>query len=207
MEPYRKIIVGSKWPTFYAHYKKRFRVFFNSELNFDFLELGLNHEFVPGTFGISRWTVSAGKYLQADNIRFTDFKFFRGSDPFLFANPLRNFQLLGPTISTRNEYFRAHYLHDFGGFLMNKIPLLKRTPLQTTAGAATLFIKDGNFFHSEIYAGLQWPFRIRQQRFKPEAICELLQHHSNAIDAQVKVGITFFNPVKNRWAIKKASPN
>ena len=84
---------------------------------------------------------------------------------------------------------------------MNKIPLLKRTPLQTTAGAATLFIKDGNFFHSEVYAGLQWPFRIRQQRFKAGGyFVSSYSNHSNAIDAQFKVGITFFNPVKNRWA-------
>jgi hypothetical protein len=200
-EPYRKIIIGSKWPTFYAHYKKAIPGVFNSELNFDFLELGLNQEIQLATFGLSRWTFAMGRFLQAENIRFTDFKFFRGADPYLFANPLRNFQLLGPTISTRNEYVKAHFLHDFNGILMDKIPLLKRTPLQTTAGAGSLYIRDGNFFHSEIYAGLQFPLRIKQQRFKIGGyFVTSYSNHANAINAQVKFGVSFFNPVKNKWS-------
>lgn len=200
MEPFRKVIIGSKWPTFFLEYEKAVPGILQSEMNFDFLEVGLRHEFRPGPFGISRWTVRAGKYLQASKIQFTDYKFFRGSDPYLFANPLKAFQLLGPTISTTNEYMEGHYLHDFGGTLIDKIPLLRLTPLQVTAGAGSLFIRDGGFFHSEVYAGLQLPFRIRKQRFKIGGyFATSYSNHTDAISAQFKYGITFFNPIKNQW--------
>ena len=200
MEPYRKINLASKWPTFTLHYKKAIAGIINSEINFDYLALRVNHEFRPATFGISRWSVNVGRFLQANNIRFTDFTFFRGSDPFLFANPLRAFQLLGPTISTQNAFFDGHYLHDFGGALMDKIPLLKRTRLQSSAGTGILMIEDGNFLHSEIYAGLQYPFRIRTQLFKAGAyFVTSYSTHDDAIRTQIKFGLTFFNPVKSRW--------
>jgi len=200
MEPYRKIILGSKWPTFRLKYKKAIPGFFGSEIDFDFLELGLDHEFRPATFGISPWTVRMGRFLSSKNARFTDFKFFRGSDPFFFANPLKAFQSLGPTINTKNAYFRANYIHDFGGLLLDKIPLLKRTPLQTSGGAGMLLIEDGTFFHSEVYAGLQWPFRIRRQRFKLGGyFVTAYSNQENAIDSQWKIGITFYNPIKRRW--------
>lgn len=201
LEPYRKINLGSKWPTFTLHYKKAIAGILNSELNFDYLGLRVNHEFRPATLGISRWSVNIGRFLQANNIRFTDFTFFRGSDPYLFANPLRSFQLLGPTISTQNAFFDGHYLHDFGGALMDRIPLLKRTRLQSAGGGALLLIEDGSFFHAELFAGLQYPFRIRKQLLKFGTY--FVTSYSNAEDAiktQVKIGLTFFNPIEGRWA-------
>lgn len=199
-EPKRKVIVGSKWPDFYAKYKKSVPGIFGSEINFDYLEIGAKHEFKPGTWGISRWSASAGKFLQAANLRFTDFKFFRGSDPFLFANPLNAFQLLGPTISTQNAWFRVNYLHDDSGLIIDKIPLLNRTPLQLTCGGGVLLIQDGSFLHTELYGGLQLPFRIKQQRFKVGAYyVTSYSNYTDALSSQIKFGLTFFNSFKNSW--------
>ncbi|MDB4286177.1 DUF5686 and carboxypeptidase regulatory-like domain-containing protein [bacterium] len=201
MEPYRKVNLGSKFPTFTLHYKKAVPGFLGSEINFDFLELGINHEFKVGTLGTSRWNAKAGKFLQAENLRFTDYKFFRGSDRYLFFNPLWAFQLLGPTISTKNEYFQGNYLHDFGGTLIGKVPLLKHTRLQLMGGGGTLLIRDGNFFHSELYTGIHYPFRIKTQRLKFGAyFVTSYSNHSNVIDSQVKFGVTFFNPAQNKWS-------
>ncbi|MDW3651207.1 MAG: DUF5686 family protein [Bacteroidia bacterium] len=200
MEPYRKIILGSKWPTFRLKYKKAIPGVFGSEISYDFLELGLDHEFKPGTMGISRWVVRTGRFLSSNNVRFTDFKFFRGSDPILFFNPLQAFQSLGLTISTKNAYFRGNYVHDFNGVLLDKIPLLKRTPLMVSGGAGMLLIEDGSFFHSEVYGGLQWPFRIRRQRFKIGGyFVTSYSNQEGAIGSQWKVGISFYNAVRNRW--------
>ena len=200
MEPYRKIILGSRWPTFTLKYKKSIPGIWGSNQNFDFIEIGAQQEVIVGSFGTSRWNVTAGRFIQANTARFTDYKFFRGSDRFFFAGPLRHFQLLGPTISTKNEYLAGHYLHEFGGMLMDKVPLLKRTRLQVTGGAGTLLIRDGNFLHSEVFAGLEYPFRIRKQRIKVGAwFVTAYSNYSSALDGQIKFGFTSFNPVKNRW--------
>lgn len=200
MEPYRKINLGSKWPTFTAYYKTAVPGFFGSELDFHYLALRARHEFKPGTFGVSRWRVEAGRFLQAKNARFTDQTFFRGSDPWFFANPLRNFQLLGPSISTRNAFLNAHYLHEFNGILMDKIPLIKRTDLQSVAGAGLLAIEEGSFLHTEVFAGFQYPFRIRTQRLKIGVyFVTAYSNYSQALQGQIKFGIAAYNPLQKRW--------
>lgn len=200
-EPYRKVIRGSAWPTFSLQYKKAVPGVFGSEINFDFLSLSARHQFSIGTLGTSRWRAEVGRFLQADNIRFTDHVFFRGSDPFIFVNPLQAFQLLDTTMDTRNAYFAGHYLHDFTGMLIDKIPLLNRLPLQTSAGASILAMEDGSFLHGELFAGIQCPIRIRQNRFKIGVFhVSSYSNHNNAIGSQWKIGVTFFDNTKNQWS-------
>lgn len=200
LEPYRKVIRGSRWPTFTLRYRKAVPGVFGSEINYDFLALEARQQFDVGAIGTSRWRAETGRYLQAANLRLPDEVFFRGSDPFILVNPLEVFQLLDSTMNTRNAYFSGHYLHDFGGTLIDKIPLLKRLPLQTTVGAATLLMEDGSFWHNEVFAGLQWPFRIKQNRFKLGVFhVTSFSNSENAIANQWKVGFTWFNPVENQW--------
>jgi hypothetical protein len=200
MQPLRKVLLGSQWPTFELQYKKAIPGFLGSEIDFDFLQLKIEHEFRPGIWGISRWSLAAGTYLSDNNLRFNDYVFFRGSDPYLFVNPLRNFQLLGRTLSTPNEYLRLHYVHDFGRMLLNKVPLVRRTKLEMTAGAGALWVNDADFFHSEVFAGLQYPFRIRRQRFKFGAFfVAAYGTYPQALDAQVKFGFNVYDSFRRRW--------
>ena len=76
MEPYRKVNLESKWPTFTLHYKKSIPGVMGSELNFDFLSLRIRHRIQLGTMGTTNWTAFAGKFLQANSVRFTDFRLF-----------------------------------------------------------------------------------------------------------------------------------
>jgi hypothetical protein len=199
-EPYRKVIVGSIWPTFEVEYRKAIPGIWNSNINYDFLEVHASDEMRIGTMGISRWSAYAGSYLQKNEIRFTDYRFFRGSDPFFFANPLRSFQNLDTTLSTTNPYVQVNYLHDFGSSISNKIPILKRTPIQFSAGTGFLYIHDLDFFHSEVYGGIQLPFRIKGQRFKLGGYYVVsYSNYSGAIGNQFKVGFTFYDSYKNQW--------
>ncbi len=199
-EPYRKVIVGSIWPVFELTYKKSIPGIWKSEMNFDFVQLHVTDEMRLGTMGLSRWSAYAGSFLQKNNVQFTDYKFFRGGDTYFFSNPLATFQNLDTTLSTTRPYVQVNYLHDFAGSLINKIPLLKRTPLQITGGAGALYIEEIDFFHAEIYGGLQIPFRIKQQRFKIGGYyATSFSNYSGAVDGQLKIGITFFDSYNNRW--------
>jgi hypothetical protein len=202
LEPYRKVIRGSSWPTFTLKYRKAVPGVLGSEINYDFLALEVTHEFALGAIGTSRWRAETGRYLQAANLRLPDEVFFRGSDPFIFVNPLQVFQLLDTTMNTRRAFLSAHYLHDFGGTIIDKIPLVKRLPLQTSVGASTLLMEDRSFWHSEVFAGLQWPFRIKRQRFKAGVFLVTAYNNglsSNAIAKQWKLGVTWYDTVKNQW--------
>lgn len=200
MEPYRKVLRGSDWPTFTVLYKKAIPDVFQSDLNYDYLSLQIEHEIRLATLGFARYKVYGGTFLQANNIRFTDFRFIRGSDPYFFVHPLLAFNLLGPTISTQNAFLEGHYHHDFAGTLLDKVPLIKRTKLELTAGIGTLLVEDGNFFHTEAYVGLNYPFRIRKQRMKVNVNwVNAYTNLENAIASQIKFGFTFYNPQKQRW--------
>lgn len=199
-EPRRKIILGSKWPTFHFRYRKAVPGIWGSKINYDYVEVSASDEFRPGTLGISRWAARAGTYIQDQNLRFTDYNFFRGSDPYFFVNPLQAFQNLEETKATPDPFLSVNYLHDFGGALIDKVPLLNRTPLQVTGGAGMLLIEDQSFFHAEVYGGLQLPFRIKEQRFKFGAYyVTSFSNSENAILGQWKFGITFFNSFRNQW--------
>ncbi|MEO0898070.1 MAG: DUF5686 and carboxypeptidase regulatory-like domain-containing protein [Bacteroidota bacterium] len=199
--PYRKVVVGSTWPTFQLQYKKSIPGVFGSELDFDFVELTARQDLQLRIFGEAHWRAYAGRFLRTEEFRFTDLKFIRGSDPFLFTAPLDFFQLLDRTFSTQNAYFQGLYLHEFNGSLINKIPLLRRTPLQINAGGGVLAIQDGSFLHSELFAGLQIPFRILKQRFKIGIYyVTAYGNYDGALNGQVKVGISTYNPSTNRWS-------
>jgi len=199
-EPYRKVVVGSNLPTFELTYRKGLPGIFGSEINFDWVELRVSDEFRPGTFGVSRWAVVAGSYIQESNLRFNDFKFFRGSTPYLFSNPLLDFQNLDTTYSTTGEYFQANYVHDDAGAILNKVPLIRKTPLQLTGGASVLAVPERDLLHGEVFAGLTLPFRIKAQRFKAGIFyVTSYSNTGNSIAGQWKFGLTFFDNWQNRW--------
>lgn len=200
-EPNRKINLGSKWPTFTLRYKKAIPGIFGSNINYDFIQLSTNHEFRPGTMGVTRWSTRMGTYLNQEKLLFTDYQFFRGSDPFLFASPLRAFNLLGQTLATPNAYFQGNYLHDFGGALLDKVPLIRRTNFQTAFGGGVLFVDDQDFFHAEVFGGLQYALKIKGQRFKIGAYyVSSYSNKADAIGSQIKFGVSFFDTFKNKWS-------
>lgn len=201
MEPFRKVNLPSPWPTFRLIYRQAIPGIFGSSINWSNITFVADQEIRPGGMGISRWRMRAGTFPIEGNLRFTDYTFFRGSDPYFFANPLRAFQLLGPTLSTPNEYVEAHYIHDFGGALMQKVPLLKKLPLHLAGGAGTLYIRDQNFLHSEVFAGIGVPIRIKADRLKISAYyVTSYSNYDAALAGQWKFGISFYDPIRKRWS-------
>ena len=200
MEPNRKIIIGSKYPKVDINYKKAIPGVFNASLDFDFLELRVFDDIKMGAMGVSKFKLFAGRFLRGDSIMFTDHKFFRGSDPVLFSSPLRSFQLLGNSFNTKNEYFQLHYLHNFNGTLLNKIPVLNKLGLRTVAGISTLLIEDVSFSHGEAFLGLELPFRLGKQVFKIGAYYVGADSNYSALTSTFKIGIDMFNPYTNSWS-------
>ncbi len=77
-----------------------------------------------GTFGFN---VKAGKFFNADDIAFMDYKHFNGNQTHVGTDEqyLNVFNLLPYyTHSTNDSYLETHIEHNDKGYLMNKIPLL-----------------------------------------------------------------------------------
>ena len=195
----RKILLGSVYPDLKVVYRKGVPGLLNSEVDFDYIEVGLKHKKTFGRLGDMDWSVLAGSFVNKRNLRLLEHRYFRGSDFFFFSDPLNSFQLLGPTLSTSNAFFRANYFHHFNGILLNKIPLLHRLKITEAAGAAMLSIPDENFHHLEFYAGLERVVRIKKELFRFGIYASTADSNWEKAKFDFKIGVNFYNAFTKKW--------
>jgi len=151
--PKRKINTGSKFPTFNLEYKKGIYAL-GSDVNFDVLQAGMNYTLNLGLVGKSIIAAKAGTFLNRYKTTFIDFNHFQGNQTIFGVHYANGFQLLPYyDYSTNQSWFEGHYEHHFGGFIFNKIPLIKKLGLQEVAGGHLLITPDLTYF--ELDAGIE----------------------------------------------------
>ena len=195
----KKIVLGTKLPTVNIIYRKGVPKLFQSEVNFDYLEVGINDEFSVPHLGKSKWNAQLGSFLNKENLRVIEWKYFRGSDRGFFSNPLTSLQLLGPTLPTQNSFFRANYVHSFDGNILNKIPIISRLGLQLSGGVASLIIPDVDYQHLEVFLGISRPFKIFGGLVKFGVFIASSINSENGLESEFKVGANGYNSMKDQW--------
>ena len=201
-EPKQKVILGSSWPTFYTQWRKGIPGVLNSKVNFDFLEFGIEQEIHIGLLGISRYNIKTGSFLNKKGLRLVDYQFQRRGDPFLFMNPDHAFQALDSTFAVFKQFYQAHYVHEFNGALINRIPLLKKLQLREVAGGGFLIAPERNLKYVEAFAGIErvfkWPFNPLT-KFKLGVYMAGSAANRFSSPVQFKIGITSWDKMRNRW--------
>lgn len=195
-----KTITGSRWPKFHVEWEQGIPDVWNAKINYQKLNLGLDQSIKLSVLGTSKYAVWLGNYLNTNSIEDPNNTFFRGTDPYLFTHPLYSFQLLGETHRATNSYLTANYIHHFHGALVRKIPIIKRSKLESAFGAGALYIDDTNFAHSEIFGGLEHPFKIGQVKLKFGTYYAVAYSNYSDISNMIKFGLNVFNPFTNEWA-------
>jgi len=165
-EPYRKVILGSAWPTFTVYYQTGVPELFGSDVNFQYMQLEVMQTFKIGTIGTSNYRLAGGKFLTSEIVRDPDFKYQRRSDPIWFSNPLYSFQGLDSTLPSLDLILEAHFVHHDNGAILNKIPFMKKTRIGMVAGAGALWVKENNYQHYEVLAGFERNFKISRRRLR-----------------------------------------
>ena len=132
--PNAKIILGSKYPTLSFRYKKSIAGILGSEMNYDLLTVILKDEIHMKLFGHGAWSVGAGRFLSKKKMQFLDYYHFMGNSSYFSNFSEDAFNLLEYyTYSTNDYYLMANYSHNFGGFFLNKIPLVRKLKLREIA--------------------------------------------------------------------------
>ncbi|MFA7272620.1 MAG: DUF5686 family protein [Crocinitomicaceae bacterium] len=165
-EPNRKVRLGSKWPSIYATYERGIPKLFGSDINHEYLLGGITQTFKIGTIGTSSYHIKSGQFLSAKALYDADFKFHRRSDPFWFSNPLYSFQDLDSSLPSRKIFYEGHIVHHDNGAILNKIPFMKKTGIGLVMGAGILYVKEFDWLHYEVLAGLERNFKFSKRKLR-----------------------------------------
>ena len=158
--PYRKFVVKKKYPAVTLAYQGAISGLLGSDIAYQKLSLGVNHEFKLGLWGTARYLIKAGGFITDDSLSFIDYQHFNGNRTVFGHFDLGNFQLLDYYLySTTEPFAQGHYEHHFNGFIINKLPLLRKSRVQ--AVAAVNFLRTdliGSYW--EVGVGLEHIFKI-----------------------------------------------
>lgn len=139
-------IGNDDYPTIYLGYEKTFSAT-DKKYEYDLLSARVTQDFSVGNKGDMKVNMKAGKFFNADNISFVDYKHFNGNQTHItggdgYTNLFNNLPYY--TASTNDSFFEFHAEHNDKGFLMNKIPLLNKLQSQLVLGFHNLAIPGRN---------------------------------------------------------------
>lgn len=195
----RKIVLSSKWPDFRVVFKQGIPNFLNSDVRYSKYEF-IVEDYVPSNrLGFSHYRVTSGGFLNdPSTVRFIEYKWFRGGDYLLYTHPLYTFQNLPETFATPEVYFMANATHHFEGFLLNRVPLIRRLKLNVALGASMLTIPSRSLMHLETYIGAERKLKLWDQPVRWGMYYGLLPNDMDP-GYRIKIGMDFKDTFLDRW--------
>ena len=132
-----------RYPTLTLGYEKGFGATL-SDYNFDQIKAQLSQDFNIGNKGRFRYNIKTGKFFNAGTIAFIDYHHFNGNQTHLgsgsYLNVFNNLPYY--VLSTNTSYLEYHLEHDFGGYILGKVPLLNQLNFNLVVGAHALATPD-----------------------------------------------------------------
>jgi hypothetical protein len=132
--PFARFNESPHFPIFRVHLQKAIGNNKSDFVDFTKVEFSIEQQSLAlGLVGYSEIKVEFGDFLQNKNASFIDYKHFSGNE--LNLSNTQNYMdgflnLPYYKYSTKNAYFMAHWQHHFEGFLLGKIPLIRRLGLK-----------------------------------------------------------------------------
>ncbi len=155
---YRQLLRNEKYPELHASY-----IIAPDGLNqssFQQIELGLSYALDLKLLGKLNLSGYSGRFLDSKNLGFFDFQHFMGNRVAFINESNRAFQALPYyQFSASEEYAELHARHNFNGFLLNKIPLIRKLKWQSYVAVNTLFTDSRQPYH-EAVVGIENIFSI-----------------------------------------------
>ena len=124
-----KWYVRSKYPTFTLKYKKGINQLFDSNADFDQLELSIHQGLNVRRIGWLTYNATAGSFLNNNKVYFADYKHFATNTPFLIgASEGSMFRLLDYyDYSANKSYFVGNVRLESDRILIKRLPVFNKT--------------------------------------------------------------------------------
>ena len=182
-------IPNSDYPTVVLGYEKGFSSSI-SDYNFDQIKIRVRQSFNVADKGLFQYNVRAGKFFNGDDIAFMDYQHFNGNQTNIgsgsYLNVFNNLPYYAA--STNDSYLEMHAEHDFNGFLLGRVPLLKKLNFNVVVGAHALATPD-NKPYQEYSIGLD---NIGWGKFRFLRIDYLRSYQSGFQSDAIVFGLKFF---------------
>ena len=160
LRPKQRITIESKYPTFTLTYAQAIPTIFDSKADFGQLTLNIKDDVSLGVVGSFNYEAQGGTFLWNNYTSFADNFHFQTSPLLLAQSRLRQFLLLPYyQYSTTDNFVEAHAEHHFNGYLMNRVPLLKKLKWQFVAGLHYLYTPTTPNY-TEVSVGFERIFKI-----------------------------------------------
>ncbi len=159
--PYRKMPIGSKYPTFSINYTKGIEGVLGSAVNFDKWKVGIDGDYNFRLGGLLKYNISLGGFFNSKSVFIQDYQHFNGNRSTLAGEYLNSFQLSSyyENSTIANIYGILHLEHHFNGLITNKIPLFKRLNWNLVAGTNSFYVNTLSN-HTELFFGFENIFKI-----------------------------------------------
>lgn len=124
--------IPSVYPRFDLAFTHAFSNVFGSDANYSLLTADVTKSDIPlGMFGYTSFYIGIGKFVDASNLYYIDYRHFAGNQVFSARTGIDRFLLLDYyDYSTPDKYFEGHLEQNLSGFILNKIPLIRKLKLQ-----------------------------------------------------------------------------
>lgn len=199
-EPNEKVVLGSRFPTFYAAINQAWGGNSTNRVKFTQLTFSAHQTFDIGIIGTSQYRISTGKFLDTTRLSVMDYRYIRGGDRYFFYPAMYGYQAIERTFPVFNWFFEGHYVHQFNGFLTSKVPLLNKTGIKEMVGAGLLYAPERSYQYSELFFGLNRVVRIASTYFRLGVYDVLSQSNRAGFQNQIKFSIELYNRNKNTWS-------
>lgn len=160
LRPKQRITIESNYPTFTLTYSQGIPTIFDSKTDFGQLTLNIKDDVSLGVVGSLNYDAQAGTFLWNNYTSFADNFHFQTSPLLLAQSRLRQFLLLPYyQYSTIDNFAEFHAEHHFNGYIMNRIPLMKKLKWQLVAGVHYLYTPNTPNY-TEVSVGFERIFKI-----------------------------------------------
>ena len=164
-------VIKTKWPELSMVYRKSIATQ-NISFNYDFLQMGIGKDIDLKSVGKISFDAFAGIFFNTNGMQFIDYKHFSGNQTIFLLNKdnkeipgysnrqeITEFHNLPYyTYSTNDRYAEVHLSHNFRGFFISKIPILRKTKFYEIVGFNGMFTPTARY--TEAFVGVDKIFKF-----------------------------------------------